>query len=466
MNLKTILGSLSIILTINLNAQTTSKYITKDKLNQDFDFLVKSIKKTHPNPYSVISKSDFDYQVSSIKTNFKDSLNLKSYYQLIAPFVASLHDGHTSLTFPGRKLLNSNDNLFPYIIKASIEKPYLKVTENISNEYMQIPVDAEILKIDNLTSEEIIQKIIKNTSGESDIYRLKMGADFNMFAFLFGSFHELKENTNVEYNYKNKNHNITIPTVTLNELMEIAKKRNPSSNNKLIEEIPSFSLDIDNHNKTAIIDIHSFDYKKKFEDFLKESFEHINSNKIKKLIIDIRENGGGNSVLAEELMKYISNEPFRLFDKTLIKYSQLQKDFYDDYCKNDSQYCETYNYIKSKKNGEIDIFSIKDLILPYPKEKQFKGKIYLLTSSRTFSSAMNFAQAFKHYKIGKIIGEETGGWIVSYGDKIITKLPESNIPLSISTKQFYTVGTNDKDFHGVKPDVKIKAENALKYIQK
>lgn len=79
---------------------------------------------------------------------------------------------------------------------------------------------------------------------------------------------------------------------------------------------------------------------------------------------------------------------------------------------------------------------------------------------------MNFAQAFKHYKTGKIIGEETGGWIVSYGDKITMSLPISKLPLSISTKKFYTVGATDNDKHGVKPDIQINKEEALDYALK
>ena len=114
----------------------------------------------------------------------------------------------------------------------------------------------------------------------------------------------------------------------------------------------------------------------------------------------------------------------------------------------------------------METFPIEKLTEPYPKSERFDGKVYLLTSVRTFSSASSFTQAFKHYKIGKIVGQETGGWIVSYGDKIMSELPITKIPLSISTKKFYTVGATDEDLHGVKPDIEMKAENALDFIIK
>lgn len=447
------------------NAQNTSFYIQKENLNKDFDYLVNAIRETHPNPYSVIKKSEFENEVVKIKNNFKDSLSLKSYYQLIAPFVASMQDGHTSLAFPGRKLLQSGDNLFPYIIQASSKQPYLKVTENISEEYMEIPVGASILKINSNTASAIIQKIIDNTSGEDRVYRLKMGADYTMFAFVFGAYYELGQTTSVEYQFENQTFKKEIPTVTFANLMEIAKNRK-QSNVKKAEAIQDFSLILKPEIATAILEIRFFSDKAKFDSFLEESFQAINDKKIKKLIIDIRENGGGNSALGDELLRYLSPKPFRQFDQTTIKYSQLQKDVYKSYCESDTLYCTTYDYINAKENGSVEVLPTKDLITPYLKSKQFDGKVCLLTSTRTFSSAMNLAQAFKHYKIGKIIGEETGGWIVSYGDKITTSLPISKLPLSISTKKFYTVGATDKDKHGVKPDIQTNKEEALDYALK
>ncbi|HHD92455.1 MAG TPA: peptidase S41, partial [Candidatus Portnoybacteria bacterium] len=59
------------------------------------------------------------------------------------------------------------------------------------------------------------------------------------------------------------------------------------------------------------------------------------------------------------------------------------------------------------------------------KKNRFKGNVYVLTSKETYSSAADFAQAIKAYKLGKIIGEKTGGWIVCYGDIVEDQLPNS-----------------------------------------
>lgn len=444
-------------------AQKGIDYISREDLNKEFDFLVEAIKNTHPNPYQIISEKEFVQQTITIKESFKDSLTTKEYYRVIAPFVASLNDGHTRLAFPGRRLLHSEDNLFPYIIKASIDSPFLKVTENIDNEFVQIPVGAEILKIGGISSEQIIQKIIDNTSGESKEYRLKMGADYNMFAFVFGAFYDLEEQVYVDYLYEGEVISKMVPTITLKRLMNIAKNRKVDPVSSIV--ITNYTLSLVPGANTAVLDIRYLGEKKEFEQFLKESFKTINGARIKKIVIDIRENGGGNSLLGDELIKYLSPIPFRQFDQTVVKYSQLQKETYANRCQNDQQNCDLYNYIKTKQNGELETLTVKDLVTPHLAEDRFQGKVYLLTSRRTFSSAMNLAQAFKHYKLGEIVGEETGGYLVSFGDLISVNLPVTNWIVTISTKKFYTVGSKETDLQGVVPDIRMNAVNALDYAK-
>lgn len=461
MRTKALFTLLYVLVFHTIYAQKGIDYIAKEEVHKEFDFLVNALINTHPNPYRGIVEKDFLQKTATIKEKLQTPLTAKEYYRLIAPFVASLNDGHTRLTFPGRKLFYSTDYLFPYIVKASVNKPFLEVREHIDSAFSQVPIGAEILAIREVSAEKIIQKIVDNTSGENKEYRLKMGADFNMFAFVFGAYYDLEEQVDVVYKYKGQIISKEIPTVTLQKLMTIAKNRKEESNSSIV--IANHALSLQLESNTAIITIRYLGDIKEFEQFLKESFSTINATNVQKLIIDIRDNGGGNSLVGDELIKYLSSKPFRQFDQTLVKYSQLQKKAYADYCQKEQQYCDLYNYIKTKQNGELETLAAKDLVIPYPIEERFKGQVYLLTSKRTFSSAMNLAQTFKYYKLGMIVGEETGGQLVSFGDLITTYLPVTNWSLSISTKKFYTVGATDLDLHGVIPDIEIEATRALEY---
>ena len=438
------------------------KKYTEVELNKDLDYLVNSIIETHPNPFSIITKKHFFDEVNTIKSNFKNGLDYREFYKLIAPLVASIYDGHTSVKFPGRKILNEGSTLFPFSATCDFKKKSITLNEYVG-ENAPIPSNATLISINDISSEKIIEKIIENTSGENKEYRLKMGSNFYFFGMILKTYYDFDEVFEVKYIVNNKIENKRIKAISFKNFMDFVKTKK-STTGQVNDVVADYVLTLKPEIKTAIIDFKYFNDEEKFDLFLKKTFDSINKIGIKNLVIDIRANGGGNSVLGNQLFKYIAKKTFSQYGKTTIKFSQLQKDYYEQNCKEDSTYCETYKYISKQKNGRIVHLKNDELIVPNDSPNRFDGKIYLLTSLRTFSSASNFAQCFKNYKMGTIVGEETGGWIVSYGDKITTKLPITEMPLTISTKKFYTIGSTDRDAHGIVPGLQMDAEKSLDFV--
>lgn len=88
------------------------------------------------------------------------------------------------------------------------------------------------------------------------------------------------------------------------------------------------------------------------------------------------------------------------------------------------------------------------------REPFFNGDVYLLTSPNTFSSANILAAVFKCYDMGTIIGEETGGVTIAFGDLIYFSLPNTGLPGICSYKKFYHPCGNP-DNRGVIPDTEV-----------
>ena len=103
-----------------------------------------------------------------------------------------------------------------------------------------------------------------------------------------------------------------------------------------------------------------------------------------------------------------------------------------------------------------------NFIPPLTKEEgHYEGSVYLLISHHTFSSAGSFAWAFKEFGMGTVIGEESGGMNVSFGDIIYYKLPVSGLSCTISFKRFWQYGADEKEIHGTLPDYAVPQEGAL-----
>ena len=103
-----------------------------------------------------------------------------------------------------------------------------------------------------------------------------------------------------------------------------------------------------------------------------------------------------------------------------------------------------------------------EYIIPLtPQEGHYHGKVYLLTSNKTFSSAGSFAWAFKETGAGKTVGEETGGMNVSFGDILYFRLPVSKLSCSVSYKRFWQFHADENNIHGTLPDIPVPAADAL-----
>jgi len=81
-------------------------------------------------------------------------------------------------------------------------------------------------------------------------------------------------------------------------------------------------------NKVGIIYYNNCVNIKSFKKFLKSTFKEIQQNNIDKLIIDIRQNTGGNSALNDLLLSYLTTKEYRQSSTRYWKVSKTQQDFF------------------------------------------------------------------------------------------------------------------------------------------
>ena len=187
------------------------------------------------------------------------------------------------------------------------------------------------------------------------------------------------------------------------------------------------------------IDFRSFTDPEAFKIFTLSTFRTIREDEIRHLVIDIRRNSGGNSTLGDELLQYVSPRAFAQFDSGLVKVSKASA---------------ASGFGPSEQIGQ----TITRRGSPIPLQEnpyRFDGNAYLLTSAYTFSSAQSFAAAFKCFNVGRILGEETGGNTVSYGEKLAFSTPNMGVHFGVSCKKWYSACGAD-DGRGVIPDIAVE----------
>lgn len=116
------------------------------------------------------------------------------------------------------------------------------------------------------------------------------------------------------------------------------------------------------------------------------------------LIIDVRNNGGGNSDVGYRVLATLTGQPF------------------------ETARWETRNYLPSYRAWKRPMPNFGQAQERWPADpaRQYARPVMLLTSGATYSAAEDFAVAFDTLKRGTIVGEPTGG---STGQPLMISLP-------------------------------------------
>lgn len=433
--------SIITILMLTLGVQAQERF-SKQQLISDADSLYAAIYEIHPDMFAEYPKVLFMEELNSIKETFKDSMTIFDQYKSIAPLISKLGDGHTSVSIPYNALKEINAKILPFDVDIDKSDYSIYLSKDYSTTQSEILPNETILSINGRSCSELVKDMLRYKSGEKESFKIELLK--NRFAPLL---YVLNEDSVFDIEYmgeKNIPSSTTIHGIPYSE-WDAQKKQNRPDNDTY------YSMSIDSKNKIAIIDFRSFSDLSRFEVFLDSAFNEIKQQKINDLIIDIRKNGGGNSALGDELFQYISHVPFSQFGKVTIKISDRLKQKHN---KDDKDF--------DVPNG-IETFETDKLIALRDNKLRYTGNIYLLTSNYTFSSATDFAWTFQYFKTGTIIGEETGGLIVCFGDILGQTLLNTKLKFGVSWKKFYGYGATDDNIHPVEPDHEIAAEQAMDY---
>ena len=431
-------------ITITSYCQNQFKYYSKNILEKDLDLFKEKISNIHPLFLDSNFYNKWQKDFNNVKNSLKDSSTLNDFYLAIAPLEACLKDAHSNFICPfeQRQQFMLNGGLsFPFSV--TIENNSVFVKEYYGIDSLLFFGGEEILKINSIPITNILIKMHELTGSEVNyISNYNIETVFRTYLWMLFNF-----NQNYELQIKDNNGKISnkyINGITNDQFLR-NKKRYPEQNQKM------FTLKIEDSLSTSLLILKNFSDLSGFCKFADSAFQEISKRNSKYLIIDIRGNLGGRSIVVDSLMNYLTDKKYSQYKKIETRISKELKEYYKE------KYPEKYEAIKDNSINEIKIMQ-QNFEMPLNPKNRFKGKMYLLTDKYTYSGASTFAGIFKELSLGTIIGEETGGRIEYYGDFWYQTLPNTQLQFFVSPKQFIQYGGTDME-RGVIPDITIPNKN-------
>lgn len=447
--------------------------LTKEGLIADYRLAVDILKKQHPNPYKFTDSVTLNRRADSLLALAARQTNAFACHQY-SP-IRLFRDVHTSMRWSDdntREVFNYL-NYFPYPV--IIERDKLLV--NIKG--AEIPFGAEITRINKRTAKEVIQSMAGSSYSDGFITTGtdRVVANFQLFL-------SLQNNTTKSYEIEyilprtTTVKTITVPASSPTVGFHSSKQAVLPLN--LLQRSYYVYNDYHNETKTGILTVNGFNLDesyayKEFSAFFKE----VNKRQYQNVIIDIRNNGGGNPAISALLYSFMAPAPFKNvynYRTKTIKVSNVEYAIADQNRKMSEQDIQNNeNFLHQRfDNDTLTHFYVGNARLKegqlenFPPDKDaFKGNVYVLTGGGTVSAATYFASLVQKNKRGLIIGKETGSgeqattaaWFLNY------LLPNTKSILTVPMSELYFFDASHDNGIGVIPNKEVPIEKFIAYMQ-
>ena len=413
---------------------------TVDQLKADLSFYKSKLEQYHPGLYLYSSKAGIDSYFDSLSALITQPLDNLGFYKIITLTSAKIRDGHT-LVLPGSETTayhNKNSRFLP--LQVGVYKNGLFVKMNCGAT-VSIPDGSRIVRINGQTSDEIIQQLTDRQvrDGNNSSYACWILDNYfrEYYSYHFGH----PDNFTIEYESENGIKKTSISGLSKDSLFYYRSQRYP---NFRFDKKPGegITLKLDTAKHYALLKIRDFHndvlrktYHQPFNETISGYFSEILNSKVDNLVLDLRDNQGGDIENGVYLLSWLLNKPF----KVVTGYNCVES--------------QQLVSCKGPSSGSHN-----------PKETPFSGKLYVLVNGGSFSNSGIVASCLRVNQRAVFIGTETGG-----NPNVLTgfpkdfDLPNTKIKVEIPSKQFVMTSVSGNDGRGLVPEY-IVEENVSGYI--
>ncbi|GAA4417419.1 S41 family peptidase [Nibrella viscosa] len=438
------------LLTGSAYAQTTAPtpeepLLTVPQLQEDFSRFRTALEEVHPEMYRYTPKQTYDSLFAATAKQLHQPMSRQAFYVTLNPLVAALHCGHTKWLVAGRDehYPFHPDRQFPLKLYFLGEQAW--VVANYGSG--AVPAGAEIVAINGRPMATVIRQLLPRlTFADGNTVNGKY-ADLNQFfSGFYATFIEAPAVFAITYKAGNAEKTVSLPATTEQKIREVEQAPKPASQQP-------FRLTFAD-NQTAIMTIERFWSMEKQEDykaFLKNSFKQISQKQIQNLVLDLRNNEGGEEAYGVLLYSYLADKSFRYYDYISVR----QKQKYSFKAWTPKFYGILRHLIRKTDNGYVWPYQT-GLKAHMPERDAFHGKLYVLLNGSSFSVTTEFAARAHADGRATFIGQETGGGytVNSSGVFTIVQLPHAKLDLGVPMFGFHMAGADRYPYHdrGIIPD--------------
>lgn len=438
-----------------------SRIFTPGELHEDIALLRKALEEAHPGLYEYTEKKLFDKAWEELLNKTTESQTVLSFYYQLWKTVNLIRDVHSETTLP--PLVNqqflSMGHFFPVPLKFIDHRCYVNLKPGSG---LPLQFGDEILAIDGHAVAEIEKKLHELIVADGYSVTGKQRLINRLFYKLYTLAYQPGDSIAIEYrkygmagifnlrmNARNKKAVDAVYALKYPELNDSVAARFYQVEKIPVLKINSFSAQSFSNSKIN------------YYQFLDSVFTRIHRSGTNKLIIDLRQNNGGDEEYLQTLLSYLLDKPWKPYKSAHV----VAKDF-SFLPFTDDSITHTTDRIKVEfqpdNTGRLVRKDDWAQVAPL-QTNRFNGQLVVLIGGLDVSAGSTFPAILYQNRVNTtFVGEETGGGFYRNNSSYYFRvtLPNTKIQFKVPLVQLKMNVAGMPYGHGLIPQYKIQESMA------
>ncbi len=416
-------------------ASASAAPLTVPQLQADFHLARRALEEAHGGIYRYTPKEQLDRMFEQAAGQLNRPMEAIAFQRILAPVVAALRCGHTTV-LPSAALRAELEQalLMPLEVKLVGGRVFIWRGAGSDNSL----AGREIVSINGVTIDTIVARLTAAAPGDGFIATARAQRVARRFS------EELYAQFGMQGRFTVGLHG-AVPTTIILTGQRLAPANRPKRFTQLsmlddgrIAHLQVFRFsDEDEDDEGAVT--------------LRKAFEQMAASGTQTLLLDLRDNGGGEDALGKRLFAHLVDAPFFYYAQLTVKRPGLSF----------AQHVEGAAGIgparlTARADGLYALNGHPNLGLQQPATPTFKGEVIALINGRSFSTTAELITQLHDKKRAVFVGEESGGAYHgnSSGSEAVVVLPNSGLRVAIPLVTYtLAVSGTHPNGRGVLPEV-------------
>jgi hypothetical protein len=422
-----------------------------EAVRADLEHLYSTLQQSHSDLFIHTPRDVYDQRYREVSEAIDRPMSRLDVVRLFMPFVALGNVGHANIAFPVQDYIayaQAEGTLIPLDIVVQDGRTF--VAHDYSGSSVVQP-GAELVSINGRAIGDWVERLSRYTSAERpymDHAQLE-----SMFPRMFWLDQGKVDSFQITVRtLGGSDTTITVPAVSV---MEVERRK--GTQEKAFHERKAAILPggIAYLRPGPFYATRQDETVADFKTFVDGAFREFMEAGAQDLILDLRNNPGGDNEFSDPIIAWFADRPFRFASRFMLRVSPETRRSAQEYAAQDPDgiSAQMLHQMSGRTDGERFAFE-----LPYahPREdSRFTGRVYALVNRHSYSNAAVVAAIIQDYSFGVAIGEETADLPTTHASSVQFALPNTGVVVTYP-KAYFIRPSGDETFRGVVPDYTIE----------